>query len=92
MTTSQSSLDKDTDVEKQPRSIDDDTERATERATVRATEAGVLGGEDPTANGALADSNTVWWDGEDDPQNPMNWSMTKKWAHVSIVSLITFVV
>ena len=84
MTTSQSSLDKDTDVEKQPRSIDDDTERA--------TEAGVPESENPTTIGALADSNTVWWDGEDDPHNPMNWSMTKKWAHVSIVSLITFVV
>lgn len=36
------------------------------------------------------DPNLVWWDGPNDPENPMNWSMKKKWASVGIVSGITF--
>lgn len=36
------------------------------------------------------DPNIVWWDGPTDPQNPMNWSWTKKWGTIMIVSAITF--
>lgn len=36
------------------------------------------------------DPNIVFWDGPDDPQNPMNWSFTKKWGTVCLVSCITF--
>jgi hypothetical protein len=36
------------------------------------------------------DPNIVWWDGPDDPQNPMNWSESRKWASFALVSLITF--
>ncbi|CAI6338875.1 unnamed protein product [Periconia digitata] len=36
------------------------------------------------------DPNVVFWDGIDDPENPMNWSALKKWGTVSIVSLLTF--
>lgn len=36
------------------------------------------------------DPNIVGWDGPDDPQNPMNWSHTKKWGTVVLVSAITF--
>ncbi|QKX56919.1 uncharacterized protein TRUGW13939_04027 [Talaromyces rugulosus] len=38
------------------------------------------------------DSNMVWWDGDNDPANPMNWSTAKKWTNVGIVSAITFIV
>jgi hypothetical protein len=38
------------------------------------------------------DSNIVWWDGDNDPANPMNWSTAKKWTNVGIVSAITFIV
>lgn len=34
--------------------------------------------------------NIVFWDGPDDPQNPMNWPFSKKWGTVLIVSAITF--
>jgi hypothetical protein len=34
--------------------------------------------------------NTVFWDGPDDPQNPMNWPVKKRWGTVIIVSAITF--
>lgn len=36
------------------------------------------------------DPNVVWWDGPDDPQNPMNWPFPKKWGTVILVSAITF--
>ena len=34
--------------------------------------------------------NDVYWDGPSDPQNPMNWSTTRKWSSIALVSLITF--
>jgi hypothetical protein len=37
------------------------------------------------------DKNVVWWDGPDDPQNPMNWSGARKAGIVAIVSAVTFV-
>jgi hypothetical protein len=36
------------------------------------------------------DPNVVWWDGPDDPENPMNWGFYKKWGTVMIVAAITF--
>ena len=37
-------------------------------------------------------ANIVTWNGPDDPENPANWSAVKTWGHVSIVSLLTFLV
>ncbi len=42
--------------------------------------------EDP-----LADPNIVFWDGPDDPANPMNWSSRVKWSNIAVVSAITFI-
>ena len=36
------------------------------------------------------DPDIVWWDSEDDPQNPQNWPFSKKWGTVAILSAITF--
>jgi len=36
------------------------------------------------------DRNIVWWDGDNDPANPMNWSAVKKWTNISVMSMITF--
>jgi hypothetical protein len=36
--------------------------------------------------------NIVWWDGDDDPENPMNWGEKKKWSQVAIVAVLTFLV
>jgi hypothetical protein len=36
------------------------------------------------------DRNVVWWDGDDDPENPMNWSERKRWSQVAIISFLTF--
>ncbi|RYP35284.1 hypothetical protein DL767_003872 [Monosporascus sp. MG133] len=33
----------------------------------------------------------VSWDGDDDPENPRNWSARKKWGNVGLVSMITII-
>lgn len=35
------------------------------------------------------DPNAVGWDGPDDPNNPLNWSMTRKWSNIGALSLMT---
>ncbi|KAI2468785.1 MFS general substrate transporter [Annulohypoxylon bovei var. microspora] len=37
------------------------------------------------------DPNLVTWDGPEDPENPKNWSISKKWGVVFIVSIFTLV-
>ncbi|KAI1157152.1 major facilitator superfamily domain-containing protein [Nemania diffusa] len=37
------------------------------------------------------DPNLVTWTGPDDPQNPKNWTLSKKWAAVFTVSLFTLI-
>ena len=37
------------------------------------------------------DPNVVWWDGTNDPQNPMNWSTALKWGNIAALSGITFI-
>ncbi|KAM0815815.1 hypothetical protein AB5N19_01615 [Seiridium cardinale] len=34
----------------------------------------------------------VDWGGKDDPANPLNWRPRRKWGHVTVVSLLTFLV
>jgi hypothetical protein len=82
MTISRSSLDVDTE-EKHFGATEKDIEKAVE---VPASESS------PPKNEESTDNNIVWWDGEDDPANPLNWPTSKKWIHVGIISLITFVV
>lgn len=36
------------------------------------------------------DPNVVFWDGENDPENPLNWPSARKWAAISMVSAVTF--
>ncbi|KAI1384998.1 MFS general substrate transporter [Hypoxylon trugodes] len=37
------------------------------------------------------DPGLVTWSGPDDPENPKNWTISKKWGAVFIVSMFTFV-
>ncbi|OJD31789.1 mfs multidrug transporter [Diplodia corticola] len=37
------------------------------------------------------DSNLVTWDGPNDPENPKNWTQSRKWATTMIVSAFAFV-
>lgn len=36
------------------------------------------------------ESEIVDWNGPDDPENPQNWSLRKKWWLVGLVSAVTF--
>lgn len=37
------------------------------------------------------DPNIVWWDGDNDPENPMNWTAKKKWSNLALLSIMTLV-
>lgn len=37
------------------------------------------------------DENTIWWDGDDDPQNPYNWPRWVKVLNCILISSLTFV-
>jgi MFS transporter, DHA1 family, multidrug resistance protein len=38
------------------------------------------------------DPNLIEWDGPDDPENPLNWSKSKKWITTCVLGLMTFCV
>ncbi|KAJ5331705.1 benomyl/methotrexate resistance protein [Penicillium atrosanguineum] len=37
------------------------------------------------------DPDLVNWDGEDDPENPVNWTLKKKWANGGLLASMTFI-
>ena len=37
------------------------------------------------------DPNIVFWDGPDDPENPMNWPERKKWINIGVLSFLTVI-
>lgn len=41
--------------------------------------------------GEVEDENIVFWDGPDDPENPLNWPTWKKVTICALVSVFTFV-
>ena len=43
------------------------------------------------ASSSSDDEYLVGFDGDDDPQNPLNWSRKRKWAMVTMLSTATFV-
>ncbi|KAF2212828.1 hypothetical protein CERZMDRAFT_121117 [Cercospora zeae-maydis SCOH1-5] len=36
------------------------------------------------------DPNLVFWDGPNDPANPQNWSVAKKWSQIALISVLSF--
>jgi hypothetical protein len=38
-----------------------------------------------------SDANIVGWDGEDDPECPLNWSSKNKWTSAGLLSAMTFI-
>ncbi|KAH8811726.1 major facilitator superfamily domain-containing protein [Xylogone sp. PMI_703] len=62
-------------------------------------ESGDTVGDDPNIVEAVLsrrdqakDPNLIEWDGPDDPENPMNWPMSKKWRVTVMMGFMTFVV
>lgn len=45
--------------------------------------------EGEPSSSAPQDPNAVGWDGDDDPNNPLNWAPRKKWACIGALSLMT---
>lgn len=45
----------------------------------------------PDVDSDIASPFVVDWEGEDDLQKPMNWSNTKKWRNVFLISLLTLI-
>lgn len=41
------------------------------------------------AHPAPDDPNAVWWDSDDDPENPYNWTAGKKWSVVAVLAFLT---
>ena len=37
-------------------------------------------------------SDTIDWEGPDDPQNPLNWPESRKWVLIALVSSFSFIV
>ncbi|ROV94832.1 hypothetical protein VPNG_09298 [Cytospora leucostoma] len=69
------------DLEKGRGPGDDDDDEKGENA--------VLGSE--SHGGIENDPNVVWWDGPEDPANPLNWPTWRKALNCGIISLLTFV-
>ncbi|EEP79681.1 predicted protein [Uncinocarpus reesii 1704] len=67
-----------------------DVEKSSDTFDVEIAVANV---EDKFVNEAEAprDPNIVDWDGPDDPQNPLNWTLRKKATIVSSIAVITFI-
>ena len=37
------------------------------------------------------ESSTVYWDGPDDAENPVNWPAAKRWTQIIIISMLGFI-
>ncbi|KAI1124073.1 cycloheximide resistance protein [Nemania abortiva] len=57
----------------------------------RDIEKGDEAGQETASDDDETDPNVVWWDGEDDPENPYNWSTTRKVLNTGCVSFQTFI-
>ncbi|KAF2476305.1 major facilitator superfamily transporter [Lindgomyces ingoldianus] len=85
--------------------FDDENEKADEAAVAEGTTIEEIRGipnehdveaqpqelEKKKSSQPIKDSDLVTWDGPDDPANPKNWSMKRKWVATFIVSSFTLV-
>lgn len=59
--------------------------------TIRDLESGLQKTNSSRSARPPKDPNLVTWEGPDDPANPKNWTMKKKWAATVVVSSFTFI-
>jgi hypothetical protein len=69
------------DIEKEGASIEEST---------RTTPTPSIHGDSKNVTEEQDDPNIIFWDGPQDPENPLNWPNSRKWAAISMVSAITF--
>lgn len=55
-----------------------------------ATEAGTRG-QSPVEDSKVGNPDIVDWDGSEDAANPHNWTASKRWTHIIVVSLLALV-
>lgn len=48
-------------------------------------------GEEKQQQRQEQDTNGVWWDSDDDRENPLNWTAKNKWMNLALPSFITFI-
>ena len=71
-------------------------QRDEENHEIKATHSASYNGDDieqgapHTSPESVKDPNVIDWDGPLDPQNPLNWPLSKKVVNITILSLITF--
>lgn len=69
-----------------------DTAVAEKNTTQVDTEAlkNVSSDEEPGESSQDEESHLVHWDGDYDPQNPLNWSPARKWVIIGLISVSSF--
>ncbi|PVI06483.1 MFS general substrate transporter [Periconia macrospinosa] len=68
-------------IEEKPEEVSGDNDIEAQPVTLKKTKSAK----------SVRDPNLVTWNGDDDPENPKNWSMRRKWAACFIISSFTFV-
>jgi hypothetical protein len=69
---------------------DIEKEGASRAASTRTTPIPSIHNDSKNETEKLEDSNIVFWDGPQDPENPLNWPNSRKWAAIGMVSAVTF--
>ena len=87
--TNQGALPSDKALELNVKSEIDIEKEAGSRRSESSLEAEAARQQDATKD-EVSDPNIVFWDGDDDPENPMNWATSRQWGAVAIVSALTF--
>jgi hypothetical protein len=81
------------EIRRNAQDSNDDLEKDIEKEAgevVSQRESSDISAYDERLTNSPDDPNLVGWDGEDDPQNPLNWSPLAKWGSVAVVSGVTF--
>lgn len=81
----------DVDVEKGIQELNSDLEATTITLDTDSEPTSRDGTAGEKGNAESKDPNIVSWDGPDDPTNPMNWTMRKKWSNVAVLSILTII-
>ncbi|KAI8944955.1 polyamine transporter 3 [Xylaria longipes] len=58
--------------------------------TEKGSAMSLKGNKSPGGHPDPNNPDIVWWDGDDDPENPMNWPTTRKWGNVALLSFLSF--
>ena len=74
------------------KTLDDDRPHLSPDTTDGPKPTGPIGHLEKRSAEIIPNPNLIWWNEpeNEDPSNPKNWSTSRKWMHVGILSSITF--